>query len=685
MKTKYLANILGGVALLGAMTSCEDYLDMPNFTETDEESVFADDRLAEAFVRGCYRDLIHKEQWYQFNAGDGTIYSCEEQLSGSKYAIANYGYAPDMTLSTSYTQANKVIESCNLAIYRLGQREQSGEVKRLIGEAKVVRAHAYLTLIRMYGDVPASWEPMVVKDPTDADVLYPKRVSRDIIYDHIVADLQQAAIDIPWKSELGYTTAERITKNAALAELARVACYAAGYSLRWDLATNDPATMSMRRRDDAARVQELYQIASDASKELITQGENGLIKGANGFHDLFYSFCQRDFGVSDYEMLFTIAEYGEVTNADFPKYLNVGSEGGVYGRYRALQCMSPVYYLSFDPSDKRRDVTCANFGSFYGDGTSTATKEATQTNIGVTYTLVPGGKFRIPWCKDYEVSSTSKRNVNLPVIRYAEALLNYAEAEAYLHNGPTTEAKNALQEVRDRAGVGHLPIATDLEGFIDDLAQERMWELSGEMMLKTDLIRINRLAKVLAADKQGALDIVNKTGKYANLPQYRLYKYTKDENKWGYDILAIDYIDLDPVADAAEINQIKTAPAASGYAAYLQKTAAIATAHGKTVGSSDMWYPIDMRLGFQSDYNKKSMAMVGYKSNDLCIGNAMKTSTLNTGRGGSIPAWITGLYAGFRENFSELMPFADINASDPMVTNPNLTQLPGYAASSAAE
>ncbi|MCM1331715.1 MAG: RagB/SusD family nutrient uptake outer membrane protein [Bacteroides sp.] len=677
MKTKYLANILGGLVLLGAMTSCEDYLDMPNFTETDEESVFADDRLAEAFVRGCYRDLIHKEQWYQFLAGDGTVYSCEDGgLTGSKYNIANYGYAPDMTLSTSYTQSNKVIESCNLAIYRLGQRAQSDDVKRLIGEAKVIRALAYLTLIRMYGDVPASWEPMVVKDPTDADVLFPKRVSRDIIYDHIVEDLQEAARDIPWKSELGYNTAERLTKNAALAVLGRVACYAAGYSLRWDLATNDPATMSMRRRDDAARVNELYQIASDACKELMTKGENGLIKGTSGFHDLFYSFCQRDFGKSDYEMLFTIAEYGEITNADFPKYLNVGSEGGVYGRYRALQTMSPVYYLSFDPKDTRRDVTCANFGCFYGNVND---KEGTQTNIGVTYTMVPGGKFRIPWCTAYEVSSTSKRNVNLPVIRYAEVLLNYAEAEAYLHNGPTADAISALKEVRSRAGVDHLPIASDLEGFIDDLAQERMWELSGEMLLKTDLIRINRLAKVLAADKQGSIDMVNRAGKYANLPQYRLYKYTKDENKWGYDILALDYIDLDPVADAAEIAQIKSAPTASGYDAYLEKTAAIARAHGKNVGSGDKWYPIDMYLGFQSDYNKKSMAMVGYTSNDLCIGNAMKTATINKGRGGSMPAWVTGLYSGFVENRSELLPFANLNASDPMVTNPNLTQLPGYA------
>ena len=56
--------------------------------------------------------------------------------------------------------------------------------------------------------------------------------------------------------------------------LARIALYAGGYSLRWDLETNDPATLKMARRDDATRVKELYEIANDACFQIKEHGKN---------------------------------------------------------------------------------------------------------------------------------------------------------------------------------------------------------------------------------------------------------------------------------------------------------------------------------------------------------------------------------------------------------------------------
>ena len=95
MKTKNIftkAFIAAGViALAGCMTSCEDYLDMPSYTEVDEETAFQDEEHAEFFVQGCYRGLIHSENFYQFGAGETTIHSCEDgTTNNSKYAICNY-------------------------------------------------------------------------------------------------------------------------------------------------------------------------------------------------------------------------------------------------------------------------------------------------------------------------------------------------------------------------------------------------------------------------------------------------------------------------------------------------------------------------------------------------------------------------------------------------------------------
>ena len=74
-------------------------------------------------------------------------------------------------------------------------------------------------------------------------------------------------------------TPERFTKNSAYGILARVALYAAGYSLRWDLNTvpYTQSSLKIAQRSDAARIKELYQIAADACKAVITKGENKLL------------------------------------------------------------------------------------------------------------------------------------------------------------------------------------------------------------------------------------------------------------------------------------------------------------------------------------------------------------------------------------------------------------------------
>ena len=89
----------------------------------------------------------------------------------------------------------------------------------------------------------------------------------------------QSVIDwLPWFEESDYQTPERITKQGAYALLARLALYAGGYSLRWNLETNDPATLKMARRDDATRVKELYQIADNACFQIINHGSNSLVQ-----------------------------------------------------------------------------------------------------------------------------------------------------------------------------------------------------------------------------------------------------------------------------------------------------------------------------------------------------------------------------------------------------------------------
>ena len=81
-------------------------------------------------------------------------------------------------------------------------------------------------------------------------------------------------------------------------------------------------------------------------------------------------------------------------------------------------------------------------------------------------------------------------NLNWPLIRYAQVLLDFAEASNEA-NGPTAEAYNAVNKIRSRAA---LP---DLAGLSKDQLREAIWrerfyELSFENKTWFDMVRIRK-------------------------------------------------------------------------------------------------------------------------------------------------------------------------------------------------
>lgn len=685
--TKKKLVILSVMALSMGMTSCADWLEMPSYTSADSETVFKNEEAAELFVTGCYRGIIPTELVYQLMAGETVTHSSEDGTTNNgKYNICNWFYdsTSPYTVTTLYNEEYGAIEATNIAIKNLNLMPETTKRNSLLGEALALRAFAYLNLISIYGDVPANWEPLEDMDPDAESTFYPKRTSRDVIYDRIVSDLQTAANYMPWFEESGFATTERLTKQSTLALLARVALYAGGYSLRWNLETNDPATLKVSRRSDEARVRELYQIADKACSDIIEHGQNSLVQaegGMSGFQNLWYNYCQRKFTSLNKEILFSLAQYGATTNSKFGLYAHPGTRGGTYGSRKAMQFILPTYYLSFEEGDARRDVTCTSYSIYFLEG---GASNDTWVDVGTTYSCIMSGKFRIPWCVAPE-SDANKRNVNIPIIRYSDVLLMYAETQNYLNGAPTQPAKDALKEIRDRAGVGSLPIPTDPQEFEDALAQERKWEFGGELSLRTDLIRMGRIAKELAATKQAMKDLSDRKNKYADVSVYRLYKFHKDAQTYGDTFLAIDYIDL---TDDNEIAVAKAVPTNKAeYDAFQTKLAEIVRAHGIAVNAGDKWYPVNMFEAYTSTFNGNARKAVGFGKgfNALQIGKIIYMNpTGSAENGGKYPDWIEaadgsdGLYYGYKENCSELLPFAAKSAGHPLVDNPNLTQHPGY-------
>lgn len=686
MKNRYNKNLIKTLIIVPAIlaaglsiNSCsDDFLDQPAYNSSNTESVFENIETADAFVQGLYRGLVPTEMFYQLGAGDTVTHSAEDgSTNNSKYNICNYqydAYTPN-TVTGIYAAMYAIIERANIAISRLPTMPASPKRDALLAEAKAIRAFCYHNLIRVYGDVPAIWIPLEDADPNDQNTLYPKRSLRDGIYDRIIADIQESVSSLPASNG----TPERLNKQSANALLARIALYAAGYSLRWDLNTGSAGTMS--RRADNNRVQQLYQIADAAAASVINAGTNSLVQaqgGKSGFEALWFNFDRRNFAAVNQEMLWHIAEYGPNTNSAFGVYAHPGSRGGTYGSRKALQFILPTYYLSFNQADKRRDVACTSYSIYF---LKTGAASDTWVDVGTTYSCIMPGKFRISWC--VEPQAADARNLNIPIIRYADVLLMYAETQNYLNGGPTAAGIAALQQVRNRAGIGSLPVPSGQQAFQDALVQERKWEFSDEFMLRTDLIRMNRIASEINATKQAMKNLSDRTGQFASTPVYRLYKFHKNAQVYGDPFLAVTYIDLTNPAEIAAVQAVPTN--SSGYAAYQTTLKSIALANGQTSTAEDKWYPVNMFQAYTSTFNGNARKAVGFVEgfNALQIGNIIYTKpTGSAENGGTYPNWIEGggdgLFYGFVPNKTELLPFAAASAGHPLVDNPNLSQLPGY-------
>lgn len=689
MKTAYFSNKLKSIALAFAiaagvpmlMTSCEDTLEKPSFTADDIDYVFSDIQKSDLYVKGVYRYFCMEELFRAANTGDCVTTANEDNWTQANQQRASYNYDPirPWVFGDVYRQSYNAIESCNLGIKRIGMLEESPERNALIAELYMLRAYAYHNLIRFLGDVPTQWKAMEDCDVKSVDVLYPTRQDRDGIYDQIIQDMVDHVNDLPWQSEQPYATNERLTRNAGLGIMARICLHAAGYSLRWNLETNDEASLHFDRRDDAAHVLEIYKIADKALEDCIAKGDNYLIKDTpamSGFMSLFTNFDAGNYAPTAPEMMWMIAQQGKDTNSRLGVYIGgTGSASGTYfGSLKALQIKLPTFYLSFDPRDSRRDVTCSMY-------TIARSGSDTDYNVGTTYSSVTGGKYRTQWAQ--APFDKIYRNIDMPMLRYSDVLLMYAETQNFINGGPTPAAINALKEVRNRAGVGDLPIPTGEQEFLETVMQERMWELADEFVLRTDLVRTNLLDKFINKTRQALHDLSDKTGDYANAPVYRIYHREESEQAYASEKPAKTPLYFD-VTDAADIKLIATMPRptdAKKVKTMRENMKKLVEKHGYTYKND--WYPVRMFDPINSTYNINARQICGTMPVST-FGLGTTISNCYTGReenGGTYPAYIDGdnaIFFGYKRCHSELSPFAGASTGHPLVDNPRLTQLPGY-------
>lgn len=522
MKTFYskaVRSLSIGLIAVVALTSCKKYLDVDSVSNVDQQVLFNSVSYSESALVGVYNRLMGDNGYgsrisllYPMAADDFKTSGDYNPLD--RRGLSGYGASPDNTeLDAPFRQLYDGIERANICIkyiplspkYTSGTPAEQTKMRKLYGEALTLRAQFYYELIRNWGDVPAQFEP-------SADIidLYLPKTDRDEIYDRLLEDLKLAATLVPWRSESG-DPSTRVTKSVVKGLRARLALARGGYSLR-----RQP--QQMLRRDD---YKTFYQIALQETGDIIDSKEHDLNPS---FENLFRTLHGTRMDPTN-EWIFEVGAYGGNSRTDSKLGYGNGiriNANSSYGTANGGVVAIPTYFYAFDSiGDSRRDVTLAYYEI-----------DASDRKLLTNATDMRDGKFRKNWTS---INGTNQNlGINWPLLRYADVLLMYAEADNEMNNGPSAKAIAAFEKVRRRAFAGYEgrmgTTPTTKDGFFKALVKERLLEFGGEGIRKYDLIRWNLLATVIDETRANLRDFMNGQGRYANVPDYIYTIPTKVKN-----------------------------------------------------------------------------------------------------------------------------------------------------------
>lgn len=529
---KIFLYFLCAAALLSIGTSCEKFLDAESPSAFDSATVFANYGLAEGTIYGITETFCEVNSyrgrflpWYGFNTdvewyntykpGDGksdiAAYQCEPNN-----AQLNLSNGPFPLMYMGIERANLVIEG----IREYGNITENADMAYLLGEALTLRAMIYYDLIKAWGDVPARFASL------ESSTIYAAKESRDVIFNQILQDLEEAIPYIPYPGETKATSrTDRVNKVFAEGLYARIALLASGYALRPDdgmVGTGDLGTIRLSN-DSNLQKSALYPKALNYLKDAISSGTASL---ETNYQNYWYNQNNMNNLTAGpaYETLYVIPfgagrgrwNFTFAVNSEGASISGGVSRGGDAGPV-------PTLYFKFGANDQRRDVTCVNF--------SWAKDDSIEPS-GIAKWFF--GKYRFEWMNAQPYTGGNDDGIKPVVMRFADILLMAAEIAN--EQGDLSYAKNCLLQVRERAYVNHEDEAEayvnsigDKNAMFNAIVDERALEFCGEFLRKADLIRWNLLKTKLDEAAEDMLALRDLSGDYSNLSGDIAYALSADE------------------------------------------------------------------------------------------------------------------------------------------------------------
>ncbi len=435
--------------LLMSIVSCKNDLDLNPISDYNAGSFYKTQSDFKLAVNGTYAQL---QSLYSYNALSFDLEGRSDNINKSTVYDPGFlnSFVDDAT-TASYesiwgilyaivNQSNAIIEKIDAGTFT-----DAAYKSYYKGEAYFLRGYAYFQLGWLYGGVP-----LIDKQMTATQVRTVARSTQDETLAFAAKDLTQATSLLPtvWPnaSELG-----KATKYSAEGILARMYMFQKKYSSAKPLLTD---IIGSQKYVMATNYADCFLDKYDNSAEQVFQ----------------IQYKSGDVGQGNILPVVSVPE--DIASSMFPQ------GGGSPFLHVSLDS-----YNAYETGDIRRDFSIQKG---YTSKSGTVDK--------VTCFYIKYGHGTIPSTKDdYEV--------NLPILRYTDVRMMYAEVlneDGYVADG---DAFKILNDVRNRAGLRSLT-STDLpnqDAFRTAMFKERRVEFAEEFLRWFDLARSGKAQTIMNA------------------------------------------------------------------------------------------------------------------------------------------------------------------------------------------
>lgn len=487
------------------IVACErDYLDRPLETSITEEAYWKNTTDLETFVNQFYVAL---PGYGGYDMGQYYVDINSDNLIPASYNTKLSGFQVTPTTGSNLSYEN--IRSVNYFLEKgeaLIVPEAQGAVKNaLLGEGYFFRAFFYYGFLTSYGGVP--WIDKVLK--TDSPELYSARDERNVTADHILADLDKA---IEFLKPASNATPFRINKEIALAFKSRVSLFEGTWE-KYHSGTPFGAPNG--------NAQNYLEIAAQSAKSLM-DGVYGktyaIYSTGNPDKDYFNLFNQNDLKSNNEIIFWRKYDVGLKVAHNSQRYLGIQTPGVSKSMVDSYLCTNgnPIsnsnglylgdnlpydVFVNRDPRLKqlvfvKGDPRTIENGAIIKTFDKGTIDQSGDAYCPTAYNLKKGSSPE----NSLKVQTTDFTSITAAILfRYAEILLNYAEAKAELGTLTQADVDLTINKLRDRVGMVHLNLGNiisdpkwdfpSLSPVINEVRRERRNELACEGFRFNDLMR----------------------------------------------------------------------------------------------------------------------------------------------------------------------------------------------------